>query len=246
MTTAELNELAAAGGQLGIETENILEFTETMAQLETATNLSGEEGAQTVARLMNVTGESQNNIDRLGSSIVDLGNNFATTESEIANMALNLGATSSIVGFSTQDTLAYATALSSMGVEAAAGGSAVSRIIMDIQSAVSAGGESLDKFAATSGKTSKEFADQWKSDASGAFYDLLEGLSRSEDIIGELSNLGFANIRDIQALQRLASDTGLDLLAEALERSNTAWEENTALQEEFEKKRKPRRASSPL
>ncbi len=236
MTTKELTALASAGGQLGIQTENIVEFTETMAQLGTATNLVGEEGAQTLARFMNVTGTSQGDIDRLGSAIVDLGNNYATTEAEIAQMALRLGATASVVGFSTQDILAYSTALSSMGVEAEAGGSAVSRIIMDIQSAVSSGGQDLQNFAKTSGKTAEEFAEQWQTDASGAFEEFIKGLSQSEDIIGTLADLGFNNIRDIQALQRFASASGIELLTSALERSNTAWQENTALQTEFDAK----------
>lgn len=46
-TTAELTELAAAGGQLGIKTENISSFTETMAMVGSATNLAGEDGAKT-------------------------------------------------------------------------------------------------------------------------------------------------------------------------------------------------------
>lgn len=116
------------------------------------------------------------------------------------------------------------------------GGSAVSRIIMDIQSAVSSGGQDLENFATTSGKTAEEFAEQWKTDASGAFEDFIKGLSQSEDIIGTLADLGFNNIRDIQALQRLASASGIELLTSALERSNTAWQENTALQTEFDAK----------
>lgn len=234
--TAELNELAAAGGQLGIKTKNISEFTETMAMLGSATNLSGETGAQTLARFMNVTNTSQEEIDNLGSSIVDLGNNFATTEAEIADMALNMGATGNVVGISAQDVLAYSTALSSLGVEAAAGGSAVSRIWMEIQSAVSSGGEDLHKFAKLSGKSSEDFKKQWQEDASGAFQDFLKGLNQDKDQITTLTDLGFNNIRDIQALQRLAGEKGFKLLTEAIERSNTAWSENTALQTEFEAK----------
>ena len=236
LTTAELNELAAAGGQLGIQTENIADFTETMAMLGTATNLVGEQGAATLARFMNVTNTSQDKISNLGSAIVDLGNNFATTEAEIAQMALNMGATGNVVGISAQDVLAYSTALSSLGVEAQAGGSSVARIWMDIQSAVSSGGKDLQKFAKLSGKSSKDFADQWKNDASGAFQAFLKGLSESEDQIGALSDLGFNNIRDIQALQRLAGEKGLGLLTEAIKRANSAWSENTALQTEFDAK----------
>lgn len=236
LTTNELTALASAGGQLGIATENIADFTETMAMMGTATNLYGEQGAAVLARFMNVTNTSQDHVSNLGSAIVELGNNFATTEAEIAQMALNMGATGDVVGISAQDVLAYSTALSSLGVEAQAGGSSVARIWMDIQSAVSSGGEDLQKFAKLSGKSSKEFSEQWKKDASGAFQDFLKGLNESDDQIGVLADLGFNNIRDIQALQRLAGDKGLELLTDAIKRSNDAWEENTALQNEFNSK----------
>ncbi|MGM9935774.1 MAG: phage tail tape measure protein, partial [Candidatus Ornithomonoglobus sp.] len=235
-TTAQLTELAAAGGQLGITTDNIIDFTEVMAQMGTATNLAGEEGAATLARFMNVTNTDQSKIRNLGSSIVDLGNNFATTEAEIASLALRMGETGGVIGISAQDILGYSTALSSMGIQAEAGGSAVSRIWMTMQKAVAGGDESLEKFAKVSGKSSKEFADQWKNDASGAFQDFIKGLSESEDQISTLDELGFGNIRDIAALQALASTKGIELMTDALERSNKAWEENTALQTEADAK----------
>lgn len=235
-TTTELNELAAAGGQLGIQTENISKFTETMAMIGSATNLSGEAGAKTLARFMNVTGTSQDQVQNLGSAVVDLGNNFATTEAEIMDMAMNMGATGSAVNISAQDILAYSTVLSSLGAEAASGGSAISRIWMDIQSAVSEGGSELSTFAQMSGKSAEQFSSDWKSNASGAFKDLIQGLSESQDIVGDLQKMGFNNIRDIQALQKLAGPQGMQLLNEALERSNTAWSENTALVNEFENK----------
>ncbi|MGN0181023.1 MAG: phage tail tape measure protein [Candidatus Ornithomonoglobus sp.] len=235
-TTAQLTELAAAGGQLGITTDNIIDFTEVMAQMGTATNLAGEEGAATLARFMNVTNTDQSKIRNLGSSIVDLGNNFATTEAEIASLALRMGETGGVIGISAQDILGYSTALSSMGIQAEAGGSAVSRIWMTMQKAVAGGDESLEKFAKVSGKSSKEFAEQWKNDASGAFQDFIKGLSESEDQISTLDELGFGNIRDIAALQALASTKGIELMTDALERSNKAWEENTALQTEADTK----------
>lgn len=235
-TTAELTELAAAGGQLGIQTENISSFTETMAMMGSATNLAGEEGAKTLARFMNVANVSQGEAQNLGSSVVDLGNHFATTEAEIAAMAQRMGATGTAVGISAQDVLAYSTALSSLGVEAEAGGSSISRIWMDIQTQVSTGGELLGEFAKVSGKTTKEFSEGWKNDASGTFKDFVDGLSKSKDLVGTLKNLEFDNIRDLQALQKLAGPQGIQLLNDALQRSNNAWRENTALVNEFENK----------
>ncbi len=131
-TTAELTELAAAGGQLGISQENIIDFTEVMAQMGTATNLVGEEGAATLARFQNVMGVGQNEIRNIGSAIVDLGNHSATTESEIAAMALRMGKYGSSVRMSAADVLGYSAALSSLGIEAQMGGSAIGRTWLSI------------------------------------------------------------------------------------------------------------------
>lgn len=233
-TTTELNELAAAGGQLGISQENIIDFTEVMAQMGSATNLVGEEGAATLARFQNVMGVGQNEIRNIGSAIVDLGNHSATTESEIAAMALRMGKYGSSVRMSAADVLGYSAALSSLGIEAQMGGSAIGRTWLSIETAVASGGEGLTKFAKYSGKSAEEFKKQWNTDSSGAFNGLLKGLQSAENLTLALDDLGINNTQDIQAMMALVN--GYDLVTESVNRSNTAYKENTALQEEFDRK----------
>lgn len=233
-TTTELNELAAAGGQLGISQENIVDFTEVMAQMGSATNLVGEEGAATLARFQNVMGVGQNEIRNIGSAIVDLGNHSATTESEIAEMALRMGKYGSSVRMSAADVLGYSAALSSLGIEAQMGGSAIGRTWLSIETAVASGGEGLTKFAKYSGKSAEEFKKQWNTDSSGAFNGLLKGLQSAENLTVALDDLGINNTQDIQAMMALVN--GYDLVTESVNRSNTAYQENTALQEEFNAK----------
>ena len=233
-TTAELNELAAAGGQLGITIDNIVDFTEVMAQMGSATNLVGEEGAATLARFQNVMGVGQNEIRNIGSAIVDLGNHSATTESEIAAMALRMGKYGSSVRMSAADVLGYSAALSSLGIEAQMGGSAIGRTWLSIETAVASGGEGLTKFAKYSGKSAEEFKKQWNTDSSGAFNGLLKGLQSAENLTLALDDLGINNTQDIQAMMALVN--GYDLVTESVNRSNTAYKENTALQEEFDRK----------
>ena len=233
-TTTELNELAAAGGQLGISQENIIDFTEVMAQMGSATNLVGEEGAATLARFQNVMGVGQNEIRNIGSAIVDLGNHSATTESEIAEMALRMGKYGSSVRMSAADVLGYSAALSSLGIEAQMGGSAIGRTWLSIETAVASGGEGLTKFAKYSGKSAEEFKEQWNTDSSGAFNGLLKGLQSAENLTVALDDLGINNTQDIQAMMALVN--GYDLVTESVNRSNTAYQEYTALQEEFNAK----------
>lgn len=234
MATAALTELAAAGGQLGIQTENILEFTEVMAQMGTATNLSGEAGAQAMARFMNVMQESQRNVRNVGSAVVDLGNNMATTEAEIISMSNRMGKYGNTVGMGTADVLGYSAALSSLGIEAEAGGSAIGRTWLAIEKAVAGGGDELKAFAKYANKSAKDFAREWDTDASNAFMDLLRGLNEADNLTLALDEIGIANTLDIQAMMAMAANVGL--VADAVERANTAYSANNALQAEFDAK----------
>ena len=226
----DLANLAAVGGQLGVGIENIEKFTKVIADMNVATNLTGEEGAATLAQFMNVMGENIDNVDRAGSSIVDLGNHSATTERDIAEMAQRMGSFARSVGIGTPQVLGYAAALASMGVEAQAGGSAVGRTWASIQKAVSGGGEELEAFAKYAGVSAEEFKKQWNTDASGAFNGLIKGLNQAEDLTAALAEVGINNTLDVTAIQLLAK--GYDLMTDCLNRSSKAYEENTALTNE--------------
>ena len=84
-TAVELSEIAESAGQLGIQTDNIAAFTNTIADLKEATNL-GDDGASQMAQFANITGMAQDKFDELGSTIVALGNNMATDEQSIVSM----------------------------------------------------------------------------------------------------------------------------------------------------------------
>jgi TP901 family phage tail tape measure protein len=237
-SAVEIAAVAEAAGQLGIKTDNVLDFTRVMIDLGQATNLAATEGAQTLARFANITQMSQKDFSRLGSAIVELGNNSATTEAEIAAMALRLAGAGEQIGMSESEILGIAAALSSVGIEAEAGGSAISKVMVEMQLAVATGGQALDDFAKVAGMSSEAFSAAFKTDAAGALSAFVAGLGsmgeRGEDAIVVLDSMGITEVRMRDALLRSANAG--DLLAESIRMSNEAWEENNALTEEAEKR----------
>lgn len=237
-THGEIAAVAEAAGALGIATPAVESFTRTMIDLGETTDLTADQAANAFARIANIMQTPQSEFERMGSTVVDLGNNLAATESEITEMALRIAGAGHQVGLAETDVLGFAGALASVGIEAEAGGSAISRVFIKIDQAVREGGEELETFATTAGMTAEQFTIAYRDDAAGAIVSFIEGLDRMSasggNVFGVLDELELSEIRVRDALLR-AAGAG-DLFRESLELGSQAWEENSALAIEAEKR----------
>jgi TP901 family phage tail tape measure protein len=229
----ELAAYAEIGGQLGFPSESLLDFTEVIAMMGVTTNISGEQAATSMARFMNVMGTAPEDVHKVGSAIVDLGNNFATTESEILSMAQRLAASGKISNLTEGDVLGIATAFSSVGIQAQAGGTAVQKVLLSMDEAVAEGGSKLETFAAVAGMSSQEFADTWNDNAAQAFNDFVGGLGAdTAEANGFLQELELNDSRLKTAFLSLAQNS--DILTNAINSGNDAFKDGTALAVEAE------------
>lgn len=232
-TATEIAQVAEAGTRLGIGKENILEFTRVMIDLGNISDLSADQAATALARFANILGTSANDYERLGSVIVALGNNFATSESEITEMSSRLASAGALAGLTEPQIMALGAAMSSVGIQAEAGGTAMTQTLTAIEKAVTSGGAKLDQFAKIAGMSSSQFAQAWQGDPITAITAFIGGLGQlgeeGESATLVLDELGLSGIRQSNMLKSLA--LAYPVLTEALQAANAEWDKNNELAE---------------
>lgn len=222
----EILEIEELGGQLGIAADELEEFADVVSNISIATDLDADEAAEDVGELINVLDDlSVDNVEQFSDALVRLGNNGASTESEIADVATRIASTASTMGMTTPEILAWSSTLASTGVSAETAGTALVDTMVDIESAVANESEALDVFAEAAGMSAEEFADAWQNEPSDALEAFIKGLEKMEDSgessIAKLEELGITSVRQVSSIQNLAGS--IDLLDDNLEMSKDAW-----------------------
>lgn len=241
-SAVQIANVAEVAGQLGIKADDILTFSRTMIDMGESTNLSAEEAATAIAKVANILGLTSDDYSRFGASVVDLGNNFATTEKDIVEMTNRLAAGGKLAGLTAPEILGLATAMSSVGIEAEAGGTAMTQTLTAIGNAVSLttkdSADDLALIAKVAGTTSEEFQQAWKEKPAEALQSFIKGLNTAHEsganMDAILMKLGMTGIRQGNMLKSLALSS--DKMSAAVERSNQAWKDNTALTNEANKR----------
>lgn len=240
----EIARIMEVSGQLGISADDITEFTRTMIELGDTTDLSAEEAAVALAQFRNITGETATkDVYKLGSALVDLGNNFETNEVDIMNMSSYLASTAHNLGFSETQILGLSTALASLGINAEAGGSALSKTFTQFEKITHGATKSSKSQMETlqkllGARNNKEITDMWEANPNEFFMRFLEGLNKVEkeggSMTATLNELGLSAVRQMNGLNALVANT--DKLRDAEKTASQAYKEGNALQVEADKR----------
>lgn len=233
----DINLIMELGGQLGVAKDALGKFADVVSDLDVSTNMNVEEASTQLAQFMNITGQSYDNVDRLGATIVALGNNSATTEADIMNMAMRIAGAGHGIGLTDDQILALSASLSSVGIEAEAGGTAISTIMSTIDKEVATNGDTLDAWAKAAGMSASEFKSAWASDTMGTIQKVFSGIGESgENLNLILEDLGIDSIRQTDLMKRMSSAS--QILSNSVEIANKGWQENTALVNEASRRYK--------
>ena len=217
-SAAQLLEIEAIGGELGIATDNLQEFGEVVASLADSTNLSAEDAATALGHLANIMKIEPDQYSGFADALVRLGNNGASTEEEIVNIAERIGAMGAIVGMSTPDVLALASTIAATGQNAEAAGTAISKTMSFFETAVAAaggtmeismesigaavqeGGDQLTIFANMAGMTADEFVEAWSSDPEGTFEGLSQTIKGAEGSLQKIADVAGMTAEEFAAM----------------------------------------------
>lgn len=252
VTYEELTNIATAAGQLGIQASGVASFTKTVAMLSATTNLTSEAAGVALARFRTffseVSGGDQSlavtdsTMSNLASSILKVGVNSIATETGIVNVAVQIASMADYAGFTANQVIGLAGALSSIGVAPELSRGTITRTFSLIGNAVSTNGVQLQKFAKLAGVSAREFHDAWGSgDFAGVFTKMMQGISKyGGDANLMLMELGFNSVRDRPLLLRLAGaaneagEAG-GLLAQTMEDAYVGWVQNAELALQYSK-----------
>lgn len=239
MSVNELNKIGELGSQLGVPKQDLLEFTKIISMLGTTTDMSIEMAATELARFLNVTQQvapagmsMAEQISRTGSAVNSLGQSMAAGEAEIVEFANRIAKSGNVIGLTQAEIVAFSASLASVGLNAEAGGTAFSRVMIDMSQAVNTNNDKLKQFAEIAGIEVPKFAQLFRDDASEAIRLFITGLGQLDKstVFTALNELELSDIRVRDTL--LAASSASDLFTGALERGTKAYEENTSLANE--------------
>lgn len=239
LAATELAGLAESAGALGIAKEDILDFTRVSATLGVTTNVSADDAATALGQLGNVLDLHSADFERFGSTLVDLGNKGASTEAQILEITRRAGGAAHLLGLGAAATLGWSSAMANLGINEELAGTALQSFFTKSLGIVSTGGADLAKMAKIAGQTGKAFKKAFAKDAGAALETFIAGLAKLpkdqrlkavQDLFGKTSGLN-------RGLLGLADSYSRNL-APSIDTATSAWEANTAMGAEAEKRYK--------
>jgi TP901 family phage tail tape measure protein len=172
-----LAQITAAGGQLGVKEKDLAAFTDTVAKMSTAFDMLPDEAGQAMAQLSNVFQIPMQNMGTLGDAINHLSNNMAAKARDIIPALNRAGGSIRQFGLEADQAAAIVATLISMGQMPEKAGTAVSAMLMRLQTAEKQGTKFKDALNEI-GLSASDLTKKIGEDAQGAIMMFFEAMEK--------------------------------------------------------------------
>ncbi|WP_425385354.1 phage tail tape measure protein [Wolbachia endosymbiont (group B) of Schoenobius gigantella] len=231
LSAAELAQIAASGGQLGIDKNDLIKFTTVVAKMTTAFDMSAEEAGNAIAKISNVYGIKVDDMENVGNIINHLSDNTAAKAQEVVLTLNRIGGNAKQFGLEVDQASSLASTFISLGKQPEKAATAINNFLSKLQTAREQSPEFHDALDEM-GTSIEELEQTIKKNPQEAILQFLETLKRIDDQerAGILMNLFGAGFQDDIAL--LVGS--LDIYKKAIEQVADKGKYRSSMQKEFE------------
>lgn len=227
-SAAELANIAAIGGQLGLgNVEAIEAFTQSVARAKITLGLAEEEAAKLGATILNIFNIDSSNIENVFSSINELSNNSVANASDLGDVIKRIG---NVASLAFPEVAALAAYIQELGVPREQAGTAIVKFFSNMLA-------ESDKFAKAMEISQTSWINMVNRDAVAAFKAVAAQVSKMQPGIKELTTKKlFGSGRLYSAANKVISDASNDFskLNNFIDMSNQAFLSGTSSIEEYE------------
>ena len=220
----ELVEISIIAGQMGIRgTENLLEFTRTVAMTNRVSEIEVQRAADAYAALGTAFDIPIEAVGNMGSALNELGNNSIANFKKIVEAMSNVSAEAYTLGLTFSETSAIVATLIQGGLSPSKAGVALRSILVDLQTR-------QQQISKVLGLTQEEYSDRLQENPLATLQEVLEQMGElDEQQLARVIKQTFSK-RHVNAVKLLA--TNVDLFTSLLEISNESFAEGTSLMNE--------------
>ncbi|EAH4607906.1 phage tail tape measure protein [Campylobacter jejuni] len=147
VTANELAAIAAAGGQIGLGSKDVREFTNLVTKMKVAFDMSAEDVGDSVAKIKNILGISLKDMEDLGDIINNLSDNSASKAREIIDVMKRTAAAGKQIGFTKEQIAALSSSFISLGKGPEVAGTAINSLYRVLATADNMGTKTESAFA---------------------------------------------------------------------------------------------------
>ena len=177
MAATELAKIAASGGQLGIARQDIAGFTETVAKMSVAFDMSAADAGDSMAKLANVYKIPIKQINILGDAINHLSNSSPAKASDIVNTLGRVGGVAKQFGLTELQTASLSNALISLGKTPEVAGTAINGMLTKLMTAEK-GGKDFQAALKGMGISAKDLKRDIAKNGEQALMDFLKAINK--------------------------------------------------------------------
>ncbi|MEI8572224.1 phage tail tape measure protein [Methylomonas sp. LW13] len=190
ITANGLAEIAAAGGEQGIQLPDLPPFIDTVAKMSTAFDMGTSAAGESIGKLANIFNIPISNISNLGDQINHLSNNTNAKASDMVNLLGRTGGIAKQIGLTTAQTAALSAAMLSLGQPVDVAGTSINAFLQKLYTARNQG-DGFNDALATIGLSAKKLESNFQSGPQQAIDDFLQrisGLSKHSQalVLGDL------------------------------------------------------------